>query len=195
MAELMMYGGGVSSSTPAASLTTAGQGYFWGAAGPNDSSLVGTSTAISPTGANNVLVFQFILPYAITIRKVTFANGTTVTAAATANFGIYSLAGNLLLDSGAFSTAVASQTLSNTLGAAVNLPAGIYWFAQACTNATNTSAGAITWNTTLGTGCRQLNVVRQGVAANAYASSALPPTLGVVTGNSNRGPVAVLFET
>lgn len=181
----------------AADLRTAQKGYFWGAVGFNDAAITGTATPIAPTGANTVLVFQFALDAIVTVRKVTFLNGSTVTASATASFGIYDLSGNLLLDSGAFSTAVATQNLTNTLGSPVTLNPGIYWFAQACTNGTNdargSAAGAIFTGSVLPI-ARNLNTVRQGTAANAYSGGVLPATLGVVTGVTTRAPVAILFE-
>lgn len=195
---LSQSGGGVSGILPAskggvANVVTATQGHFFGQ-GVWDNTVSGTATIISPTGANNVLVFEFILPFRTTVRKVVFTNGTTVTAAATASFGIYDRAGNLLIDSGAFSTAVASLTVSNTLGAAVTLDAGVYYFAQACTNATNNAAGQIMYPSAAIILFTKNVAARCGLATNAYNGTALPATLGAIAGFTNRGPVAVLFE-
>lgn len=177
---------------------TAGNGAYMWTMDAGDGDIGGTTTIISPTGANNVLVWKFVCRKTITIRKVVFMNGATVTAAATASFGIYDNSGNLLLDSGAFSTAVASQTLSNTLGAAVTLYNNTnYYFAQACTNATNNAAGngPSTLAGTVVPTSRNKNVTRQGTAANAYNGTSLPATLGVVSAFANRTPVPVMFES
>lgn len=175
-----------------ANLITSGQGFFWGY-GLIDNSVGGTSTVIAPTGNNNVLVWQFVIPFRITVRKITFSNGSTVTAAATATFGIYDISGNKLIDSGTFSTAVASQTVTNTLGTPVTLNPGVYWFAQSCSNTSNTSSGNIN-DSAAGRTMRNASGVRQGTAANSASSGVLPSTLGTVTGTTNRVPVAVFFE-
>lgn len=177
---------------------SAGNGAYMWTMDCEDASIGGTATIISPTGANNVLAFKFVCRKTITIRKVVFENGTTVTALATANFGIYDATGNLLLDSGAFSTATASQTLSNTLASSVTLYNNtVYYFAQACSNSTNNALGngPSTLSGSVVPGARNKSVVRQGIAANAYNGTALPPTLGTVTGFVNRVPVAVFFES
>lgn len=176
----------------------AGDGAYMWTMDCDDGSIGATATAIAPTGSNNVLVFKFVCRKTIVIRKIVFMNGSTVTASATANFGIYDASGNLLIDSGVFSTSTVSQTLSNTLTTPVTLYANTtYWFAQACTNGTNTAAGngPATMSNAVVPVTRNKNVVRQGLAANAYSAGALPPTLGVVTGFVNRNPVAVLFES
>jgi len=159
------------------------------------SSIGGTATIICPTGANQVIVWQFVCQRTITIRKVTFLNGTTVVSSTTASFGIYDANGNLLLDSGTFSTAVASQTLVNTLGSPVTLYAGeLYYFAQSATNTTVTSATNVVYNSSANTMFIK-NVLRHGVATNSVSSGAMPVTLGAISTNGVRTPVGVLFES
>lgn len=183
-----LFGQGNASGT--AVVATAAQGGFWGP-GVNQENVGGTAIVFSPTGTNNVLVFEFALVKTVTVRKVVLTVVTT-SVASTANVGIYTRTGNLLIDSGTFDTASAT-TQSKTLGAPVTLPPGIYYFAQACTATTPTSQTSVTWNGSAAT-IANTNGVRQGLAANALAAGALPATLGTVTGFANRTPVAPLFE-
>jgi len=185
---------GIVSPAPAGS--TAGDGAYMFSMDLDVNSVGGTDTIIAPTGSNQLCVFQFVCKKTITIRKVVFKSGTVVTASATASFGIYDANGNLLLDSGTFSTAVASTTLSNTLGSPVTLYAGrVYFFAQTCTNASNTSAANIVVNNQ-GIVLLQKNIVgRWGLATNTYSGGALPVTLGTLSTNGSRTPIAILFES
>lgn len=185
---------GIVSCAPAGSAS--GDGAYMWAMDVDDQQAGATNTIISPGGANQVLVFMFVCRRTITIRKVVFMNGTTVVASSSANFGLYDINKNLILDSGPFSTAVASQTLSNTLASPVTIYAGeIYYYTMASSNATVTGICNYAWNTNSATIARNKNIVRSGTAANALSSAVLPATLGTLTGITNRVPVLVLFES
>lgn len=182
--------------------TTAGDGAYMWAMDVDDQQAGATNTIISPGGANQVLVFMFVCRRTITIRNSVFMNGTTVVAASKANFGIYDINKNLLIDTGAYSTAVASQTLTQAiqdrLGSptSVTLYAGVtYYYAMASTNGTVTGICNYAWNTNSATLARNKNVLRMASAANALSGNQLPLTLGTLTGITTRVPVLVLFES
>lgn len=174
---------------------TAGDGGYMFPLDADPVSVQGTATVIGPTGANQVIVWMFVCKKTITIRKVTFQNGTIVVAGSTANFGIYDINGNKLIDSGSFSTATATQTLVNTLGSPVTLYAGtLYYYAEAATNTTTTSANNVAYSNAANLLLIK-NVMRHGVATNLLSAGALPPTLGSLSTNGVRTPCAVLFES
>lgn len=170
-------GGGATPSTGgAASVTTAGQGYLVSGNLP----YVSTLAANPPTGANGVRATQFVLPFKISITKVTITI-VGIAASEKVAVGIYDAPGTTkLLDSGTFDGGTAStQTL--TIGA-VTLNPGVYWFAQTTTNATVTVQAVTT--TATQAAILNNNVVRMGNAANASVAGVLPAALGVVSAAS-----------
>jgi hypothetical protein len=107
------------------SFTSQGQGHFW-SLNVSDAGIGGTATIISPTGNNVVCVFQFVLPYAITVSRIVFAKGGTVVAGSHANFGIYDMSRNRLIDSGQFDTSSGGSSVqSNSITAVPLLPGGV----------------------------------------------------------------------
>lgn len=134
---------------------------------------------ITATFANEVRAFQFVLPYAVTVSKVTASVSAPATGAA--DVGIYSLAGNrLIYTNGAINTgaSVGAQTLP-IVGGPVTLIAGVYYFAQTITSVTPQMQAV---NTTITD--QQANnggVARCGQAANSSSGGVLPATLGVIS--------------
>jgi hypothetical protein len=143
--------------------------------------------------ANEVWVFQFVLPFKVQIGKVSFrvANGS---AASFGDLGIYSSAGSLLANTGGFSTVASNTTSTASLsGAPITLNAGIYYFAQ--TDSTNLVT-MVAANTAGGPGAIIVNGGSKtwGTAANASTAGVLPATLGVITSSSNNNPICAYFE-
>lgn len=183
---------------PDISAGVAGSGFIFGATGFTNQANGGSGTAPS-TVANNVSVVMTELTSSIAINKVVVSVVANI-AAATANFGFYTVDGNTkLLDSGAMSMTNAG-VISATLGATVTLKAGVYYFAFACTSASVTvtnhavnNQAFLTQNNPNRTGA---NAVLGLKVANALAAGALPTTLGGGFTTTGAGGIpCVMFET
>lgn len=176
-----------------ASFSTPGQGYFAGAGSLPPFPFYGNHPASSVICGtpNQLTVYQFILPVTFTISRVSCNVGANV-AAKHVVFGIYSAAGNKLIDSGAISAAL-SGVFGNSI-TPVTLPPGVYYFAQTSDSASvgvycSDGVSAAMNNLLNGT---QVHV---GQAANPSVSNVLPATLGVITADILNLPIAVaLFE-
>jgi hypothetical protein len=168
-------------------------GFFGGLVNPYIIEVGDPSTAAPSAVANNVHVFLFVLPYAITVNKIVY-NVSTLSASDKWAFGIYSSNGNTkLIDTGVISPTATGTAISITLGTPVTLPPGEYYFAQTSSGTTalsnfqqiNQTIVAVMINT---------NRARNGLAANASASGVLPSTLGVISTATLRSPMLVYFE-
>lgn len=168
---------------------TAGVGFFWAGTGPSYPITNSNSTVV--TVANQVRVVQTIVPYGITVRKITIGV-VALNAAQTGTVGVYDSSGNRLIDSGTFSLA-AVATLTNTLGSPVTLAPGVYYIAYSQTDATTAKIQTLL-NPAIIQPVFTNNVPRMGTAANSVSGGVMPATLGVVTAASNFIPL-VLFET
>lgn len=177
--------------------STAGSGFFWGPGliEPPFGGIASESSSVTLSTTDlDVLATEFLLESEWTIRKVTtILNGSV---SGTANFGIYSSAGALLLDAGGFSAESASVQ-SNTLSTPVVLSPGTYFFAQGSTNTSAQAIGIGSAGTELGPLLKiwNFNSNRQGIAANPMASGGgMPLTLGAITVNTSFGLATPLFE-
>ena len=173
-------------------LSVADQGYFFGY------TLVGTGPVSTQniTSANNAIrVFQFVLPFRITVRKIGW-DMTTGIDGSHSSMGIYSADGNsLLVHSGAVATAIADQAIQVTTVTEVVLNPAAYYFAQ---TSTSVSVNARIWNL----GSRPQNLLnaasvaeRCGTAANASSGGVLPATLGTITDATGINPSMCVFVT
>lgn len=154
---------------------TPGSAYFI-SAGMGINAIVSGSATISPNGVNEVSVFQFVLPFGMTVRKIT-STITAGVAGASYNIGIYDQNGNLLIDSGSQSAVANTTTHSATLATPVFLPPGVYFFAQACTSTAVT--GVTVSNSAPGqSAVYNLNANRVFRANNSLSGGSLPSTLG-----------------
>jgi hypothetical protein len=159
--------------------STSGQGGFFG---PGLSGWGGWNfnTNVSLVNVTNeVRVCQFLLPYSITIRKISvYHSGGLV--GNHAFFGIYNASGNLLVDSGQLTSVSSPAIISVTLGAAVVLSPGTYYLAQS--SDTTSQWQTLGLNTTgFAVDLFNNNANRAGVAANGTSGTALPATLGAIT--------------
>jgi len=148
------------------------------------------SASVSPVSINNeVQVFEFCLVGSITVSHVSisFTNGAGSRAA---SFGIYSLAGNLLLDSGAFSGA-AAVVVTNSITPVV-LPAGTYYFAQTANN-TAISLQGLSAQAQHFLDMMNAVSVRAAVATNTYNGTNLPATLGALSALTVSNYVGVAY--
>ena len=126
---------------------------------------------------NAVLVFEFCLVGSVTVSNVSISvtNGAGGRVVA---FGIYSLAGNLLLDSGAMSAA--SAVMVSSAITPVVLPAGNYYFAQTANTGAVTVQG-LTAQAQPFLDMMNVSATRAAVATNTYNGTSLPATLGALT--------------
>lgn len=174
---------------------------FWGPGIVSDSVILGGSggTFVSLVGsADEVRVSMFSLTDDFTITKVSTSCSNNAIGRK-ASFGIYSLAGNLLLDSGQFLFATSPTVQTNTI-AAVTLSAGVYFFAQTASDHPGDTFTGFQNNTDPSKfqAIANANLMRMGVAASVSSVGVLPATLGAITpalpGASNIGIALPLFE-
>lgn len=174
---------------------TPGQGAF---IGPNLGELFplysNTSflTAAPIGGTNDQLtVFQFKLPYSITLSRVSVIVGTAQ-ATSSVNFGIYSAAGSKVLDSGAIATT--STGASSVTITPVPLTPAIYYFAQSASN-TSVALQTVAPVSVAATNMMNALSVKIGQATNLTVSGVMPATLGALTADSvYAGIGCALFE-
>lgn len=186
MAGDAQQGGIVYPPAHAVSLSTIGQGGFWGGLGTSFPPVgsVATTVAMSPSGANNVTCSQFVLNYTVLVRKIVFRVGGTAAAASTANLGIYDASGNKFIDSGTFSTASSATILSNTLTTPVSLFPGVYFYCWSDTSTTVTATGYATLAANVVLMYNQ-NANRYVAATNTTSAGVMPATLGSLTTSTN----------
>ena len=167
---------------------TAGEGGFLGGIIYPNSASVGTETLAS---ANDVMTYQFVLPFRAIVRNIIF-EVFTLESAKFAGFGIYDVTGNRLVHTGAVS--VAGTGRKSTSVTAVTLEPGVYviaWTADGTTFAYLTALNITTG--TLGSFWNQ-NATRIGKAANASSSGVLPATLGAISADVTIIFPLVFFE-
>jgi hypothetical protein len=171
----------ITNTSPGTIFSTANQGYFFGPGIPLPIPLFdGQSGETIVQNANEVRVTQFSLASSYTIRKIAVNITTAAGFSPTVSFGIYSIAGNKLLDSGGISASSTGVQIV-TLGTPITLPAGSYYFAQSASASTvqvpgsGTSISAVLYN--------QWNAVNNyhALASNAVLLGVLPATLGLLT--------------
>jgi hypothetical protein len=151
-----------------------------------------TAAAATIVGANDqVRAVQFVLPYRVVVRRIAVEVTTAGAAGSKVAVGIYSSDGNTkLVDSGALDAASTGvKTASIT---AVTLNPGVYWFAQAASDATvqTRTINAVTAATNM---LNPNTNKKIGIAANAAAAGVLPSSLGTITGSGINTAIAV-FE-
>jgi hypothetical protein len=180
-----------SGSLPAAQNTAmvanSDQGYFVPTSTIPTTQLAGAIVASN----NQVRVLQVVLPFKITVAKITAAV-TTLAAGSTCDVGMYSVDGTTkLINAGGFSgAAVATVTTSVT---PVTLNPGPYYFAWTCSDATVGFRG-IGFSTEMGNILNNQTVKKVGTAANAGSAGVLPSSLGAITGFGGITHPIVAFE-
>ena len=163
-----------------AAVNSAATGFFLSDGRLGITSANGASN-VSVAVANNVYVCPFVMPLTFTIGHAAI-NVNAGATGASENIGIYSMAGNKLVDTGAMpATGYALEAQAVSTGA--TLTAGTPYFIAWAGTSTTPTVGSFTVNTTwvgllnnlmgAGHGC--------GSAANILSSGSLPATLGTVT--------------
>jgi hypothetical protein len=171
-------------------VSSAGVGGFFGVFLNLPQGATATTTAFT---ANQVRVFQFVIPYSTKIGHMIF-NISTLHAGGHCDFGIYDSSGgsgsggNLLLHTGSVSTG--SAGVNSTAITPVTLNPGIYYLAYVSDDTTvvfsgNSSPSAAAFNVA------NQNAARAGTAANAAAAGFLPASTGTLTGSSSLTAIPV----
>jgi hypothetical protein len=149
---------------------------IWWKDAPDNGCPANANSNNSP-GVNAVTVTLFVLPFNVTVAKVTFTVAT-LSSGGNINWGIYDINGNKLIDSGAISTTTGG-VVTAAITPNVTLPAGLYYTAVSCDNLVckvPSLSGVPPFDTAM-----NRSHVRWGVAANATVSGVLPSTLGTIT--------------
>jgi hypothetical protein len=177
--------GDITISSSGGGFGTPGVGGFWSAGMPI-TSMFGTAPSAEPVGnsANQITVWQFTLLSQYTISAVSCPVVTGV-GGATFNFGIYTTAGNKLVDSGAINAATSATNPRNTITPVV-LPIGTYYFAASATSSSATAqsyplnSGGVSMENCI----NAAGSVKVGQAANPTAAGVMPSTLGTISVDS-----------
>jgi len=169
-------------------LNIADQGGFWPPfiLTPQNAATGGTIPA-----NNNVGVCQFVLPFSVQVGKITVKITTSV-ANAVADVGIYSIAGNRLLNTGGFSAAV--QVVLTTSIVPIILQPGFYYYAWTLSNFNAQLLATAVPASGIGEIMNNQTTKKYGIAANAASAGVLPQTLGTISASLLVTPVAALFE-
>jgi hypothetical protein len=177
-----------------------GNGAFFFGPGLFDLHLVygnqGTGVGLEGVASNNgtaylIQVYLFNLVAPITIRKISQLSAGN-SAGTYGYFGIYSYAGNLLVNGGQFLEVVATGIQTNTLVTPVTLPVGTYWHAQAFSTSSSCQFQGFAVQNGNVIGIFTTNSTRAATAATLASASGLPATLGALTPfvpNSTNGDV------
>lgn len=179
-----------------ASEITAAVGGFWGGVTGEPAGAVAT-TGPQTASANRVYFKQFTLLCRVSVKKVSI-NVTASVASTHVSVGIYDAGGNLLVDSGQFDCS-SNGVKTNTLGASVVLPPGVYYFAWSCDSTSSSLqvpyfTGLIS-QAALGAARDILNAtaVRTGKGSNTVSSGAMPSALGTLSTASGEVDVQCAF--
>ena len=168
-----------------ATVDTAGEGYFVG----GTISLTEGLGGLSLSAVNQTRVHQFVLPFRVVVGQISYWVSTGGGAGKKLGFGIYDVAKNLLLESGAVDANVTGQATASIT--AVTLEPGVYWLAWTSDSGTVEIVAIKNLNNAVPI----INEItpRSGIAANASSAGVLPATLGTITASVNRGIAQVIF--
>jgi hypothetical protein len=167
------------------SFSTSNNGWFAGPGMTDISSILMNSatTHLINYSANTVVVFQFVLQSSWTLSKVAYQLSASGAGGSAISFGIYSAAGNKLIDSGALNGA--STSVQTASFGPTTLAPGTYYFAV-----TSTDSNAHGPCAQVGSIPIQIFAAVNATAplfataANAATSGVLPNTLGVLSSAS-----------
>ena len=171
-----------------ATVDTAGEGAFLGGIIYPNSAAISTETLAS---ANDVMVYQFVLPFRAVVRNIGF-QVQTLEVGKLAGFGLYDVNGNLLVHTGAVSTTTTGRKFTSVT--AVTLEPGVYFLAWTADGTTFAYITAVNISTGTQAAFWNQSATRVGKAANASSAGVLPATLGTITADITIILPLVLFE-
>jgi hypothetical protein len=172
----------INAASGGGALNTPGQGYFYGPGfGLTPTYGSGVSSGVTGVTPNQVTVFQFVMPYSVTISRVSI-DVVSAQAGQTVNFGIYSAAKAKLLDSGALSLASLGN-VSNVITPVTLTANTVYYFAQSQTSSSPTVRMA---NAPAVSVVAELNAVnvKVGQSPNLTVGGVMPASLGVLVADT-----------
>ena len=172
------------------SVDTAGEGGFWGVAIDLPTSYT-VSTA--PTAVDRLYTIQFVLSFRAVVGKIVFE----VSASEADKFcgvGLYDVNQNLVLETGAVSTA-AAEIKDIDLAAAVTLEPGVYYLGWIQTSTSTLRMRGFSGNANVGAILTKNNAGRSSLGTGAAGlGGALPATIPAGSTSSGAGFVAAYFE-
>jgi len=176
-----------------------GQAWLWGGAGMQDIAS-GSAATISGGNPNRISGMMMMVPFAITIRKVSMTLLIS-SGSGTVYAGIYSADGNTKYVEAQFSPSGASAAFYTvTLNTPVTLKPGVYFAVCASSSGSVTSPTIAIPNTNTTAGSTvapslSLNATRAfSQAGNNTSGGSLPSSLGALTKASTTSVPAVLYE-
>jgi hypothetical protein len=177
-------------------MSTANQGYFFGVS----IRVPETSGATSAFAANEHRVWQFILPFPVTVNQITFEVVATSGTGTSLGLGLWDAGcANLMLNSGVMTAGgspdinVAGIKNKTIASGPVTLNAGTYWLAMT-TNSTTLTLRSF------GLPSTAINLMNNGTtklfadAGNAGSAGAFPSGCGATTTGISNQPAMVLFQ-
>jgi hypothetical protein len=155
----------------------------------------GNQASYAALGADGTFQFyQFVLPIALTVSKVTADVYNAFAPTAKVSFGLYNASGALVLDSGGFTVTGSSGTFQTRAITPVSLAVGTYFLVVGSVDH-NTNTPTTTGSTLFSTLWSGNTAKRTGTMAGIYAGGALPSTLGALTFSASvNTPPLPLFE-
>ncbi len=142
---------------------------------------------------NQVVVWQFVLPFAAVVNKVTVSVFNS--AVGQGDVGIYSLTGQrLIYTNGGINMNVAGGQTVSIVGGPITMPAGIYYLAQVASVITGTIQMVCLNAPWLIVMTNNVGTTHSATAANAASAGILPATLGGLTLQQLVPPVLAFFE-
>lgn len=157
-------------------VSVASQGYLYGGNLPHNSASTGSGAGHT---ANVLGALMFVLPFTITVRKVSMVITAAFGVGQVFNLGIYSADKNTKLIEASFDGNSATRQVV-TLATPVVLTPGVYWYVWAPSGGATGQYFASVPGIGTGTG-PQASIPAQGTAANPMVGGILPATLGVIT--------------
>ena len=166
-----------------ATVDTADQGYLYAPYGPTANA---TTTALA--SADQVRVYQFVLPYRVLVARLAFSIAT-LSVGGLAGVGIHDKDKNKLFANEGISTTT-TGVKTGTVSPSVTLEPGVYYVTWTADNTTVTLFASTT-GSAQGT-LLNAQSAKAGVAANTSTAGVLPATLGTITGAVLAPPIFII---
>jgi hypothetical protein len=179
-AQKLSQSGGGDSSVAVSNIFVSTGGFFIPYANITPSAISANKALNITAVANKVFVYQFLVPWQLTITKLTWIDNAC-TGTCHSSFAIWNTAGTTdIFDSGVFTETAGSLVVTNTIGSTVINP-GVYLYAWTSDNTTQTTNSANIFSTSSQDCLINQNASRLGTAANSSTAGAMPGSLGAIT--------------
>lgn len=175
---------------------TADKGFFFGIT----INIPDSSGATNAFSANNMKVFQFVLPYAVTVNQIVFEVIGVSGAGTNLGLGLWDAAcSTLVLNSGVMTAGgtpdinVAGLKTKTISGGPVTLNPGVYWLTMTTDSTTLTLRSTALPSQAINMVNAQTNK-KYAIAGNNGSAGTFPASCGAVTAANSNNPPMVLFE-